>query len=140
QQNHSFSALAGFRRVNYALTGVAEPEQLSSVQVSASFFSVIGLPPQLGRVFTAEEDKGGAAGLVVLSAGFWQRRFGGDPTVLGRTLILNQETFTIIGVLPPEFSTPANVDFYTQLGRPGGYANWNNRSFRPGIFAVGRMK
>ncbi len=140
REQQAFTALAGYRRVNYILTGTDDPAQLNAAQVSASFFSVIGLPPQLGRVFTAEEDKGGAEGVVVLSDAFWRRRFHADPLVIGQKLALNQEVFTIVGVLPPEFSTPADVDFYTQLGRPGGYPIWQNRGNRPGIFALGRMK
>lgn len=140
RDNRTFTALAGFRRGNYTLTGAGEPELLASAQVTASFFSVIGLPPRLGRYFTADEDKPGAPGLIVLTDGLWQRRFGADPSVIGRVLTLNGEMFTVIGVLTPEFATPANVDFLTMLGRASGNPGWQNRGHRPNIFALGRMK
>jgi putative ABC transport system permease protein len=140
QQNRSFTALAGYRVVTYALTGDGDPEQFTAAQVSADLFPVIGLAPQVGRFFTPAEDKAGAPGSVVLTDALWRRRFGADPHVVGRTFRLDQVPFTVIGVLPPEFTTPANVDFLTPLGRASLNPGWQLRSMRPGIFAVGRLK
>ncbi len=140
RDNTAFTALGGYRRDNYALTGRGEPEMLRGARASAALFDAIKLPPQLGRVFTAAEDKVGAPGLVVLSHGLWQRQFGGTPDALGKTLTLNGESYTVIGVLPAEFGSPTGVDFWTQLARGSDNPNWQNRSNHPGIYAIGRMK
>ena len=140
RDNTTFSAIGGYRRDDFTFTGMGEPEMLRGARVSASFFPAIGLPAKVGRVFTDDEDKPGAPALVVLSHRLWQRRFSGDPTVIGRTLILNGEPSTVIGVLPAELATPSRVAFYTQLARFSDKPNWQKRDNHPGIFAIGRMK
>lgn len=140
RDNTAFSGIAGFRRDNYAFTGRGEPEMLRGARVSASFFDVIGLPPQLGRAFTGEEDRLGAPALVVLGHGLWQRRFAGSADVLGQAITLDGESYTVIGVLPPDFSAPPRAEFLTQLGRTSDTPGWNDRSNHPGILAYGRLK
>ena len=140
KQNRSFAAWAAYRIVTYGMTGDGDPEQFTAAQVSADLFGMLGLTPQAGRFFTPEEDRAQAPGYVVLTDALWKRRFGGDPRVLGRTFRLDMIPFTVIGVLPREFATPANVDFVTQLGRATINPGWISRSVRPGIFAIGRLK
>ncbi len=140
KENTAFSALAGYRRDTFTFTGSGEPEMLRGSRVSASLFNVIGLPALRGRYFTAEEDKVGAPGLVVLSHTLWQRRFGERDDVLGRAITLNGESYTVIGVTPPEFTTPSRTDFLTQLARASNNAGWQNRGNHPGLYALGRMK
>ncbi len=140
RDNQAFSALGGFRVGQYALTGQAEPRMLTGAEVEASFFDALGLPPALGRVFTADEDKAGAAGLAVLSHAFWQGQMGGAADVLGRILTLNGTPYTVIGVLPAAVALPERADLYTQMARLSDSPSWQNRGNHPGIYALGRLK
>jgi putative ABC transport system permease protein len=140
RDNTAFEALAGYRRDNFTLTGNAEPEMLTGARVSSSYFNVIGLNPLLGRAFNADEDKPGAPALILLGHKLWQRRFNGDENILGRSITLSGEPYTVIGVLPPEFTSPSRADFWTQLGRVSNSPGWQTRGNHPGIYALGRMK
>jgi predicted permease len=110
-QSGSFSGIGGYSPFYGAgdilLSGGGEPERLTGVPVTGTFFPVLGLTPQLGRFFSAEECGWKAPKTVVLSNGFWRRRFAGDPDVIGRQLILDGEPATIIGVLPAAFDFAA---------------------------------
>jgi len=94
------------------LTGSERPEQLKGIHVSYEFFHLFGAPVILGRTFTAEEDRPRGGHLVVLSNGLWQRRFGSDPTVIGRSLALGGEPYTVIGVLGANFAFDPSPDLY----------------------------
>ncbi|MBO0724377.1 MAG: ABC transporter permease [Blastocatellia bacterium] len=103
-QNQSFAAVAGYKQAPYNLTGTDEPERLQVEMVSASYFPMLGVNAVVGRAFTAEEDAAPGANLsALLSHGLWRRRFGGDPQVIGKTIELDKQAFTIVGVLPPGF-------------------------------------
>jgi putative ABC transport system permease protein len=140
RDNTAFTAIGGYRRDEFTFTGNGEPEMLRGALVSASFFDAVGLPAQFGRVFTAAEDKPGSPPLVVLGYALWQRRFGGDASVLGRSITLNGEACTIIGVLPAEYAAVRRIDFCTQLARVSDNPGWQDRSNHPGIYAIGRLK
>jgi hypothetical protein len=108
EQNKSFSDLAGFGVYGIgdsALTGTGEPERLTSVPVTQNFFTLLGVEPMLGRSFTVEECQGrfNTPPAVLLSHGFWQRRFASDPAVVGRKLTLNSKPVIVVGVLPASF-------------------------------------
>jgi putative ABC transport system permease protein len=98
-QNQSFAEIAGFNQSPYNLTGTDAPEQLQMEMVSDGYFALLGVNTIAGRSFTAE-DAGDAA---LLGYGLWQRRFSGDTQVVGRTIELDKQSFTIVGVLPPGF-------------------------------------
>jgi putative ABC transport system permease protein len=83
--------------------GAGEPERVGSVQVTDGFFDTLGVRPQLGRLFQPEDDRPGAARVVVLSDGMWRRRFGSDPSIVGRSILFNAAPVTVIGVLPADF-------------------------------------
>jgi predicted permease len=87
----------------YNLSGNGEPEQVSGVRVSASFFDVLGVKPRLGRSFLPDEETRGKGKVVVLSDGLWRRRYGADPGLVGKTIRMDGEAFTVIGVMPPDF-------------------------------------
>jgi putative ABC transport system permease protein len=112
EQNHSFADMAVWRGQSVNLTGGAEPERVIGAFVSDRFFPLLGAQPALGRTFTAEEtDPATARPVAVLGHGLWQRRFGSDPAILGRSLVLNGQSHTVVGVLGPEFDgadAPAN--------------------------------
>jgi putative ABC transport system permease protein len=103
---HSLEAVAAYSTSGANLTGDGDPERVSISTVSADFFKVFGLPPFLGRAFRAGEDTPGNNGVCILSFGFWQRRFGGDPGAIGRSLNLNGAATEVIGVMPSGFSFP----------------------------------
>jgi predicted permease len=105
-QSRSFSGLAGFNQVRFVDTGGTEPAVLNGMAATANFFSVLGVQPTLGRGFYPDEDEPGRARVAVLSYELWQRRFGGDPSVLGRTLVFDGERFTAVGVAPRGFRIP----------------------------------
>lgn len=100
EQAKSFEAMAATVGRSYNLTGQGEPERVDGTRASANYFEVLGVAPILGRTFTADEDRTGAAGVALLSHGYWQRRFAGDPAAVGHSLNLDGEAYTIIGVLP----------------------------------------
>src|SRR5687768_4435545 len=106
RQNTSFSSLAAYRTVSYNLTGEGNPERLLAGRVSAGLFKLLGAQPILGRDFHAEEDQPGREKVVLIGEGLWQRRFGSDPTIIGKTLKLDGEDFAIAGVMPAAFRLP----------------------------------
>jgi len=105
-RNHSFAEVAAFRPEELILTGEGEAERVVGARVSAGLFPLLRAQAFKGRILSAEEDRPGADGLVVLSHGLWQRRFGSDPVILGKTLLLDGRERTVIGVMPPEFTFP----------------------------------
>jgi len=107
EHNQSFSDVAGYFAFygvgDNLLSGHGEPERLSGVPVSQNFFQLLGVQPQFGRLFTADECKWNGPKAVLLSHGLWTRRFGSDPGIVGRTLTINDEPVTVTGVLPASF-------------------------------------
>jgi putative ABC transport system permease protein len=139
-QQQTMEELAAFRSANYVLTGVGEPERLDGRQVSAGFFNVLGVTPSLGRNFTPEEDKPGANPVVLISHGFWQRRLGADPAILNKQLQLNNESFTVIGVLPQTFEWQSPVDVFVPVGLRSDQPNMASRGNHPGMYVLGLLK
>lgn len=138
-QNSSFTQMALFRSDDYTLTGDRGPEHVDAREVSAGFFTLLGITPVLGREFRAEEDQPGAAPVVMLSYGLWQRRFGGDRNVLGRSVHLNDSNYTVIGVLPKDFWFYSQRDVFVPIAATGRMLLMN-RMEREGARAVGRLK
>ncbi|HEY6187243.1 MAG TPA: ABC transporter permease [Pyrinomonadaceae bacterium] len=109
-QNQVFEGMAAIADMSFNLTGVGEPERIEGRRVSASLFPLLGVAPQLGRAFLPEEDQPGANRVVIMSHGLWQRRFGSDVTIIGKPLNLNGESYTVVGVMPPQFQFPSRTD------------------------------
>jgi predicted permease len=107
--HQGFEAIAIAIGGNYNLTGDGEPERIGTIRVSSNLLPMLGVRPALGRLFTAEDDVAGGAGIAVLNHGTWLRRYGGDPAVVGRAITLNGQRFQIAGVLAPRFSLPREV-------------------------------
>src|SRR5215208_3165648 len=97
------------------LTGNGEPERLQGVQVSANLFQTLGVTAARGRTFMAEEDQPGAARVVVISDDLWQRRFGSDPEIIGRPIMLNGVAYDCLGVMPADFRFILKTDVWTTL-------------------------
>src|SRR5207247_2576769 len=100
-QSHLFESFSAWEGEDFNLTSEGEPERILGAKVFANFFDVLGVQPVLGRNFLAEDDRGGANPVALISQGLWQRRFGGDTNILGQALIVNGKNFTVIGIIPP---------------------------------------
>jgi len=115
-RNRVFTDMAATRFVTASLTGDGQPEQLSGKKVTPNFFDVLGVQPALGRPFTAEEDKVQSP-VVVLGYNLWRRRFGGDESILGRSILLNGVQTKVVGVMPKDFffSDRKNSDYWVPM-------------------------
>ena len=109
-QNQVFEGMAAIADQSFNLTGTGDPERLRGRRVSASLFPLLGVAPQVGRAFAPEEDRPGANKVVILNHGLWQRRFGADPSITGKTLTLNGESYQVVGVMPASFQFPERGD------------------------------
>jgi len=144
-QNQSFADLAAYFAFygvgDNKLTGQGEPERLSGVPVSQNFFPVLGVQPQLGRLFTAEECKWNGPKAVLLSHGLWARRFASDPGIVGRALTLNDEPVTVAGILPASFdfasifAPGSHIDLYLPFPLSDETNRWGNT-----MAIIGRLK
>ncbi|MEX1245539.1 MAG: ABC transporter permease [Thermoanaerobaculia bacterium] len=103
EQSDAFEDMVASERSDFALTRKGDPERLSGTRVSASYFQMLGASPALGRTFLPDEDQPGHAQVVILSDALWQRRFGSSPNVVGTTVRLNDESYTVIGVMPSSY-------------------------------------
>jgi len=113
-----FEEMAAWRRVGHVLGGVEEPERVDSVDVTPSLFSLLRVAPAVGRTLDAGDAAADSEYLAVLSHGFWARRFGADPDVVDRTIVLDDEPYTVVGVMPPGFEFPPgdrDVEVWTPL-------------------------
>lgn len=115
-QNHSFESLMSFEPGSGNLTSGNEPERLYKVRVNAGFLSMLGIKPAFGREFLPEEDQPGAPRVAMVSYGLWQRRFGGDKGLIGRSIVVDQNNYLVVGILPAKFEFyGSETDFYTPL-------------------------
>ena len=140
-ENTVFESLAIGRRESFNLSGVEGrgPERVSGFVVTAAFFNVIGLNPQIGRTFSEEEDKPGGQRLAVISDALWQRAFNRDPAALGRSINLHSQLYTVLGVMPPQMTSPSGVDVWLPLLRRVPPNVWI-RSIHPGLYGWARLK
>ena len=115
-RNQVFAAMGGSTQASFVMTGVGAAEQVSGVATTASLHDVFRVQPQLGRWYSEQEDQFGGPKVVVLAYKFWQRRFGGDRSVVGRRVVFDGESYEVIGVMPQTF-THRNGDFYVPLQR-----------------------
>jgi predicted permease len=144
-QNQSFSDVAAYFAFygvgDNKLTGIGEPERLSGVPVSQNFFPLLGVQPQLGRLFTSEECKFNGPKAVLLSHGLWVRRFASDPGIVGHPLTLNNEPVSVVGVLPASFdfasvfAPGSHIDLYSPFPLSDETNRWGNT-----LAIIGRLK
>jgi predicted permease len=140
RETNTFSSMAMYRNQDYNFTGKGQAERLSGYMISADFFPTLGVNPVLGRAFSRDDDHQGAAPVVILGGGFWKRRFGSSPDIVGKSIALNGTSYTVAGVLPGGFTFYGNDrDVYTPIGQ------WNDPSFRDrridmSAHSVGRLK
>src|SRR5204862_7618706 len=110
--NTVFEHLAATHKESRNLSGIPgrEPERISSASITRNFFNIIGFPPEIGRTFSENEDKVSAPPDVVLSDRLRRRVFNADPTVLGQSITLHDQGFTVVGVMPPQMTSPQDTD------------------------------
>jgi predicted permease len=112
EQTRSFDALVEYHQMNFDLLRKGNPDRVDAGVVSHDFFDVLGIRPDLGRTFTPDDDRPGADAVLVLSHSYWERAFGGDPSVVGRVVRMNDRPHTIVGVLPAVPLYPQENDVY----------------------------
>ena len=135
-RNQSFEGMSLFRAWAVNLTGAGETESLDARMVTHDYFRVMRFAPVVGRDFSEEDDKPGAAPVTIISYGLWQRRFGADPNIVGRSITLDDRPYTVIGVMNPEFKHHGPPPLWLLVGP----MNWNNRDVRIGGNVIARLK
>jgi putative ABC transport system permease protein len=138
QQSKVFADMAAYQLAAFNLTGADEPERVPGLRITANFFRTLGVKPALGRDFLPEEDEPGGSAVLLLSHRLWERRFGADPAVVGRTVPLNGLWHVVVGVLPPRVVAYEEAQAFVPLGpmKPGLL----NRGTRNALFVKGRLK
>jgi len=148
-QAQSFDQIAAFKVAWGDLSEQGEPERVGAVYATANLFPLLGLQPQLGRTFTPEEDRSERNKVAMISHALWQRRYGGDPALVGGTITLNREPLTVVGVMPPGVDFPhgaevppaynlsARTDVWVSFARDPKY--WQDDGARE-LIAIGRLK
>ena len=132
-----FEDLATWTTISFNLTGTGDPERLSGLRASANLFPLLGAKPALGRAFSVEEDQPGNHRVAVISHGLWQRRFGSDPKLTDKSLTLNGQSYSVIGVMPRGFQLYfSNIDVWVPLAFTTKEAqDWNRI-----LWVIGRLK
>jgi putative ABC transport system permease protein len=140
--NTVFEHLAATHKESRNLSGIAgrDPERVSCASVTRNFFNIVGVSAEIGRTFNEDEDKVGAPPVVVISHRLWQRAFNRDPSVIGRSINLHDQNFTVIGVMPPQMTSPQDSDAWFSLMRRSNNPAWMDRSHHPMIFVWGKVK
>ncbi|MCY1071849.1 ABC transporter permease [Nannocystis sp. RBIL2] len=140
QQSSTFVDMGAFNNASVNITGQGEPERLKAQQFSQSVLPVLGVEPLLGRNFLAEEDRPHGPKAVILTHGFWQRRFAGDPDIVGEPITLDGAPWDVVGVMPPDFRFFGTSDVIIPIGLRADDLNYQSRGSHPGITVVGRLK
>ncbi len=136
-QTQSFEHLALYRWWNANLTGIDPPERIQGFMVTANYLDALGMKPIMGRNFFAEENQPGKDAVAIITHSLWQRRFGGDPNILNKTITINSVVRTIVGVMPEHFNFPKGGEVYAPLAmtpelmKSRGYHSY---------YVVGRLK
>ncbi len=115
EQNQGFEHLTAIRPSAFDLTGGDLPERISGVRVSSNFFSLLDVKPILGRTLLPEEEQPGRENIVLISHSLWQRRFGSDPNIIGRTVTIGEQSFSVVGVMPPDFQFPPRIEIWAPI-------------------------
>lgn len=156
ERSQSFATLTAFSPRSADLADGGDPERLGAAGVTAGFFETLGVAPLLGRTLSPEEEAPVGPPVVLISYGLWQRRFGGDPALLGKGISINGDKRTVIGILPPDFDFPRGAEwpaFFPFSGRTdlwlplafraqddgSGWSNWQSRDERS-LVVIARMK
>jgi len=143
ERNRSFEAVAVMKTWQPTLVGAAQPERIDGQQVSATYFHALGVAPALGRDFLPSDDMFHGPKVVILSDGLWRRRFGGDHTIIGQPVRLDDETYMVIGIMPPQFENVLAPS--AEAWSPLQYNAWNiistdTREWGHHLRMIGRLR
>jgi predicted permease len=146
-QNRAFSQVAAYQSAGFNLTGDEEPLRVNAARISASAWPLLQVSPELGRTFTDEEERSGTDRVIVLSHELWRRNYGGNPNVLGKTVRLDEQPYTVIGVMPASFRFPFDgaplsemADLWVPLVFNPDLLDPHNRTREFGVGLIGRLK
>ncbi len=140
ERNHSFEQMAAWLGGFYNLTGEGRPAEVWGAQTSANFFDVFKMRPVLGRSFLPDEEQPGHEQVVMVSYRLWQERFGGSPDVIGKSITIDDKPYTIIGIVPADFSIWGNAGWQYDVWMPFAFDRTRDES-GPQLFIVfGRLK
>lgn len=146
-QNRSFSSMAAFETAGFNLTGKGDPLRVHAARISASAFPTLGVWPIKGRAFTADEDRASSDNVVELSYSLWQNQYHGDPNILGRTIKLDEQPYTVIGIMPSSFHFPFDgkpfaeqADLWLPIRFSAEVLAPKNRLMEFGVGLIGRLK
>src|SRR5215510_6948941 len=140
-QNRAFEHIGVFNSWGYTLTVGGEAERVVAGQVTADLFAALRVNAAVGRVITNEDDRPGAAPVVVLGDDLWRRVFGGDPQVVGKRILLDGYWYTVIGVAPRGFSVPAGAAIWVSAGLMAAHRpDWRQRGNHPYFYGIARLK
>jgi predicted permease len=139
KQNGSFSHIAAIDSGSYNVNLGATPERIESAIVSTDFFPMLGVQARTGRVFSPDEGRPGQNRVVLLSDGLWRRRFAADPNVIGQKLIMNGDSYVVVGVLPGDFRFPRDAEVWTPLVFSANDLSENSRG-NHGLQVIARIK
>jgi predicted permease len=144
-QNRSFSEVAAYQSAGFNLTGAGQPLRINAARISASAFPLLKVSPELGRAFTEDEDRAGK--VVVLSHALWQHSYSSDPNVLGKTVKLDEQPYTVVGVMPASFRFPFDgapfsemADVWVPIAFDAALLSPENRTREFGVGLIGRLK
>ena len=142
KDNTVFEHLAATHKESRNLSGIPgrDPERVSCAAVTRNFFNIIGVPPQIGRTFSEEEDKVGAPPVVVISDRLWQRAFNRDAKILGQAITLHDQSYIVIGVMPRQVTSPQDTDVWLSMMRRSNNTVWTSRMIHPMIYVWGKLK
>lgn len=146
-RNQSFSQVAAYESGGFNLTGIGQPLRVNAARVSASTFSLLGASPERGRTFTAEEERFGSDRVVLLSHALWQRQYNSDPSIVGKTIRLDETPYLVIGLMPASFRFPFDGAPFSELADvwvPESFQPYRlkpeNRTMEFGVGMIGRLK
>jgi predicted permease len=144
RSNSTFASLAAYRSDNFSITGSGEAERVRVAMISQGFFEILGVSPVRGRLFTRDEDRLGSAPRTLISEGLWRRKFGSAPDILGKSITMNGDGYTVIGIVPAAFHLESTnfermTDVYVPIGQNKDPL-FHDRAVHPGMRAIGRLK
>jgi putative ABC transport system permease protein len=142
KDNTVFQDLACTHKESRNLSGIPgrDPERISCASVTRNFFNVVGMSAEIGRTFSEDEDKVGALPVVVISDRLWRRAFSADRAVLGRSITLHDQNYTVIGVMPPAMTSPQDSDVWLSMMRRSNNPVWMQRFIHPMIYVWGKLR
>jgi putative ABC transport system permease protein len=114
-QSRSFTGIAAYSGRSFVITEGTEPVRLAGVLITVNMFPLLGVAPQLGRLFRPDEDAAGASGVVLLGDAAWKRLYGGNPSIVGRVISVNNEPHTVVGIMPPDFKFPQDGEIWLPM-------------------------